>query len=220
MARLPDPARSEAGFSLLEILVAVFVFSLVASASVMMMSTAITSEEVARAAMDRVAQLDRVRTVLRDDLGQVVARPTRDADGLTSAYVFAAAETGIPDLADRDETVVLAFTRRGAANPGRLRPRSSLLRVEYLLEENQLVRRIYGYPDPTQETDIQTDILLDGVEAFELEILSGTSWTRSFLVPPSGSNTSLPRAVRLRYEMPGFGEIEHVLITPGGAFAS
>ena len=67
----------EAGFSLIEILVATAVFAVVGVTSVSLLATTITAQDVNEAALDRINALDRVRVLLREDMGQVVQRPVR-----------------------------------------------------------------------------------------------------------------------------------------------
>ena len=208
---------AESGFSLIEVLVSVFVFAVIGGISVTLMSTSLNAQSVNRDALDRTGQLDRVRTLLREDAGQIVLRPVRDADGYRERTVFAADSDGI-DLAGagaRDERIVLSLTRRGRANPGLLRARSSLLHVEYLVRDNSLVRRVRAHPDANLRTPDSESVLISGVSDVELDVLLGAAWTRRLQLVP-GAQTGLPAAIRLRYDWSGMGEMEHVVLTAGG----
>ena len=88
-------ANNQAGFSLLEILVASFVFALMASVAVTLLSASVQGSEQVDGARDRVGSLDRMRVMLRDDMGQLTLRPVREADGLRDPVVFAAATGGV-----------------------------------------------------------------------------------------------------------------------------
>lgn len=208
-------ARGDAGFSLVEILVGLFVFALAASMAVVMLAATVEGEAVNQEALERVEGLDRIRTVLRDDLGQIVERPVRDADGYVRDYLFAGTHAGVPTRAGQfdDDRLVLSFTRRGRANPGAIRPRSSLIFVEYRLRDGALVRRAANHPDMAAADDVRELVLAVDVKDFELEFFFGSSWGREALVPVEGNEISLPQAVRLRYSAPVFGPVEHVVLT-------
>lgn len=204
----------ESGFSLVEVLVSVFVFAAIGTISVGLLASSLTAQEVNREALDRTAMLDRARTLLREDLGQVVLRPVRGADGYVEAEIFAGSDNGLVRTdAVADERVVLAFTRRGRANPGLTRPRSSLVHVEYLVRGDTLVRRTSDYPDAAPQTLTAEQVLVEGVTDVEVDFLVGAAWSRRALVAADGQG-ALPKAVRLRYSLPPFGEMEHLVLTP------
>lgn len=205
------PHASRAGFSLLEILIALFVFALVASLSVSVLSAAVTGRETTTQAQTRIADLDRFRTFFRDDLAQIVAHPVRDSEGRSVDHVFSGGRLA---TGRRDRDVLLVFTRRGAFNPGQMDDRSSLVRVEYRLESGMIVRRV---GTPTASTGGGADreqILLRNVDDVSLEFLQGVTWQNDVHVLAGGEAAYLPRAVRLTYELDMLGLIEHVALTP------
>jgi general secretion pathway protein J len=211
----------QAGLTLLEVLIAAALMALVGLIGAGLLSGVLTGRDSVEARLDRMEGLDRMRTLLRDDIGQIVARPARNEEGVPASLVFAGDKDGVDPwrgLTDRSERVILAFTRRGWANPGRARPRSSLQYVEYVLAGDQLVRRSWDYPDRAPQTRARSRVLVEGVDAVELDFLYGLTWRASAaaLADQTGA-TALPRGVRLRYQLPGLGEIEHVVTTPGGA---
>lgn len=210
--------RQDAGFSLIEILVSVFVFAIIGSISVALLSSTLNAQEVNEAALERVASLDRLRTILREDMGQIALREVRGEDGASSAMVFAGDMNGIagvPQLAG--ETVVLAFTRRGRANPGLVRPRSSLLHVEYLRRGEGLIRRVSEYPDAGSATPVSETVLLANAADIKIDYLSGAGWVRRAMIASGAGGASLPPALRLRYTLPRFGAIEHIVLTSGAS---
>lgn len=208
--------RPDAGFSLIEVLVSVMIFAVIGTISVALMSASLTAQDVNRDALDRTAALDRTRTLLREDLGQIALRPVRDAEGYVQADIFAGDADGLTGVGDnREERILLSITRHGRANPGLLRPRSSLLHVQYLVRGDSLVRRTRDYPDATSQTRIDEQVLLERVSDVELELLVGASWTRRLHLPASGDG-ALPSAIRLRYHWPPLGEMEHVVLAAGG----
>lgn len=214
MTRSVPFASHEAGFSLIEILVSVFIFAVIGTISVALMASSVSARDINGEVLDRTAMLDRVRTLLREDLGQIARRPVRDAAGYRDPYIFAGSETGLADYeTGPDERVLVTFTRHGRANPGLIRPRSSLLHVTYLVHDATLVRRVRDYPDPGETTRITDQVLLEGVEDIEIDFLVGSAWQNRTFLSAEGQGT-LPSAIRLRYDLPPLGEMEHVVLTP------
>ena len=148
------PGR-EAGFSLVEILVSVFVFAVIGTISVALMASSVGAREINSDVLERTAMIDRARTLLREDLGQIARRAVRDEAGYRDPWILAGAATGLADYeTDATERVLMVFTRHGRANPGLIRPRSSLVHVTYLIRGGDLVRRVRDYPDPGEATRI------------------------------------------------------------------
>ncbi|WP_312065648.1 prepilin-type N-terminal cleavage/methylation domain-containing protein, partial [Brevundimonas sp.] len=71
MTRRPT-ARS--GFTLIEVMIALAIFALLAAAGVLVLSQSIDNRFVVKAATDRNAELQRLRATLRADLGQAAPR--------------------------------------------------------------------------------------------------------------------------------------------------
>tara|TARA_R110002096_G_scaffold122961_5_gene266221 strand:+ start:1341 stop:1994 length:654 start_codon:yes stop_codon:yes gene_type:complete len=207
-------AKNQAGFSLLEILVASFVFALMASVAVTLLSASVQGSEQVDVALDRVGSLDRMRVMLRDDMGQLTTRAVRDADGTRDPVVFAAAAHGVTDRqkAAPTDIILLVFTRGGAIDTSAGRTRSSLIRVEYVLRGDRIVRRVRGHPDAGLTDGFREQILIEGVSDVGLEVLNGTVWVDTMLVP-AGQAAELPRAVRLHYSLAGLGRLEHLVLT-------
>jgi len=210
-------ADKSAGFSLLEVLIATFVFAIIGAISVALMATTLTARDVNEEALARSAAIDRVRVLLREDLGQLADRPVRGPDGFVRDYIFAGDNAGLrSDNGTDDERILFAFTRYGRANPGYVRARSSLIHVEYLVRGDQLIRRASDYPDMTGETRQSEQVLSQSAEAIAAEFYFGVNWRSQALRRPGSENEAFPRAVRLRFTAPDFGALEFVAVTPEG----
>jgi general secretion pathway protein J len=144
------------GFTLVELLVSLFIFGLLAAAGVALLSFSVRSQAVAGERLDDLSQFRRAGALLGGDLAQVAPRLTRDSAGASRpAFVGADGER---------EGVALAFVRRGWDNVDEA-PRPSLQRVEYRVVEGRLERR--SYPQ------------LDGAEPLPWSrILEGVRWVR------------------------------------------
>lgn len=207
---------ARAGFSLVEVLVATLVFAVIAAVSVGLLTSSLTARDASESRIEALGAIDTLRTLLRDDAGQAVLRPVRLADGRTRLIVFAGATAGVPGIASgRSETVILTLTRSGWTNPGMAQHRSGLQRVDYVLVgESRLERRVTLYPDAAPETPVVSRTLLAEVEAVSIGFLYGTQWSPRAEVFAGASSPVLPTALRLRYTLPGFGAMEHVVRLP------
>ena len=210
-------ADKSAGFSLLEVLIATFVFAIIGAISVALMATTLTARDVNEEALTRTAAIDRLRVLLREDLGQLADGPVRDPEGYVRGYVFAGDSAGLrlQEGAD-DERILFAFTRLGRANPGYVRARSSLIHVEYLVRGEQLIRRASDYPDMTGQTRQTEQVLAERAEAITADFYYGVNWRSQAMRRPGIDAEAFPRAVRLRFIAPDFGDLEFVAVTPEG----
>lgn len=212
--------RREAGFTLVEMMAAILVFALISAISVGMLTTALRSKETSEAVMSDLAAVQRIHALLSEDIGQMVMRPVRDADGLTDLRVFALDVRGADPLnpAREDEPrEILVLTRTGWANPGGVQPRSGLQRVAWIYDGERLWREASLYPDQAQGAAPVRQMIAEGVEDLQIEALMTGVWTGVVELRPS-QNSALadqaPRAVRLSYTQALLGELEHIALSP------
>lgn len=69
------------GFTLVEVLVALLIFALIAAAGAAVLSLSIDNRFTIKAATDRTADFQRTRALLQADFGQAAARRTRGPTG-------------------------------------------------------------------------------------------------------------------------------------------
>ena len=66
--------KPRAGFTLVEVMISLMIFAMLAAAGAAVLSGAIDNRFAIKAASDRVGDLQRMRGLLRADLGQAAAR--------------------------------------------------------------------------------------------------------------------------------------------------
>lgn len=202
-SRLPTPACR--GFTLLELLVALAVFAVVAVMAYGGLQGMLEAREHTRRSALRLGQLQFAVSLLAGDLRQAMARGVRDAYG-----------DALPPLAGELDGVEL--TRAGHANPVEAR-RASIQRVRWGVESGALARWSWPVLDRTPASVPATRRLLQGVRALEFEYRVGETWQRHW--PPDGDATpSMPRAVRVTLELADWGTVQRLVLLPeAGAVA-
>ena len=186
------------GFSLIELLVALAVFSIVAALAYGgLNSIARTRGELAKQE-DAFRDLMRAVTTLDRDLRQAVARPVLGSFG-QALPAFTGTAAGVE------------FTRLGFANP-QAEARPNLERVLYELDAGALRRGNYPVLDRAPNTVPQITTLRAGVTDFRLRYLDPSNrWFDVWPPPPPTISSLLPRAVEWHLQTRDYGQIVRVI---------
>ena len=187
-----------AGFTLVEVLVSLMIFAMLAAAGAAVLGAAVDNRFAVKAASDRVGDLQRMRGLLRADLGQATARRSRGPTGrpLPQPLIGPAAPGG----------PILVLTRAGWSNPGE-QARPSLQRVEYRLVEDRLERRVSGHLDGARPGPPQ--VLYRGVRNATVVFVRDGEAAPAFI---STIDRPLPDAVRIDMTLEGYGRIEQLFL--------
>jgi general secretion pathway protein J len=204
--RTRNATRPAAGFTLLELLVALAIFSLVAVMSYDGLKMVLSTQAAAEIQADALAELQKVYLLVQRDIEQVVPRPVRDEYGDEQ-----------PALTGED---ALQLTRGGWSNPaGRLR--SSLQRVGYAFEDRQLVRYSWAVLDRAQDSEPQRQVLIGDIEEMTIRYLTANNeweqrWPNPLAVADgNGPATGLPKAVEITLNHERFGPLLWLFRLPG-----
>lgn len=186
----------QSAFTLTEIMVALFVFSIVVAGALQVFTF------VQRASDSNDKQIQRLREVqmavrqLEEDIRYLVPRTRRDEYGDTSPLIVG--ETNSVNS-------YLEFTRAGWRNPAKL-TRSELQHLKYEFVDDELLRHHWLYIDPAQEGQELTRVMLKGVNEFKLEFLDEESWKEDWIID-RGTKGAMPQAIRVTISLQDYGEI-------------
>lgn len=169
----------EVGFTLVEMLVAMAIFALLAAAGVGLLRASVDAQAAIDQRLDGITAQERVAALFTADLGQAIALPQ-----------LGQGESG--RLAFRGTPSSVTLVRGGWANPDGL-PRSSLQRVEWAGRQSTVSRIAHISLDGSDHA--QPAIIQRDVESLKLRYRRADgSWTESF---SSTARELLPVAVEL-----------------------
>jgi len=205
MNRMHTPVK---GFTLIELMAAMAIFSLLAVAMYGGVQWVVLEREIVMERQKELHDLQRAVSYLSDDFGQLQPRDVRDELGRDVAPAL---------WTEPGRDFIVELSHDGWRNPAGA-ARGTLQRVQYRLEEDTLVREYWPVMDRVLGMDGRVQELLNGVDEFELEYLDESGeWQQTW--PPLRSAApapgSLPRAIRYRLETRAFGEIVRLVEIPG-----
>ena len=148
----------ESGFTLLELLVAISIFSVLGLGGYQLLQSVSDSHDRVRTSIDSYIRVNQALTIMQRDFNQFVPRPIRDEYG----------EPVAPMSFDGQQYLV-EFTRGGWSNPGG-RTRSELQRVAYSIdyEEEILQRHFWLVLDRAEDSEPRSQVLLESVTDFRV----------------------------------------------------
>lgn len=195
------------GFTLLELLVALAVFSIMATAAYSGLSSVLSTRAALETQNRRLAAVQMAVFRLEQDIEQAVSRPVRDEYGELQAALLGG------DLADGP----LTLTRAGWDNPlGQ--PRANLQRVSYRLRDRRLWRLHWLTLDQGGLNAPRETLLLERVQDFRVRFLKDRVWKKEWppiIIDADGKEKKnlegLPQAIEISLKLEDWGEIIRLL---------
>jgi len=148
--------QKEAGFTLVEVLISLFIFALISAGTMGAMIQTFAAKDRLNIASAELADIAAFRSILRADMNAMTLRPMRDGVGGTETYLVT---TQNPE----ENTAILTFSRLGRSNPTGA-PRGQVERVRYLIRDGQFIRESLMHENPAQREGWSGRVLLSGIE--------------------------------------------------------
>jgi general secretion pathway protein J len=199
----------QAGFTLLEILVATAIMAIMAVLAFRTVAEARIEVEMAEGHLDRLREVQRAMHLLTSDFRTAAPRPVRESigDGYRAAV-----------MRDPNSLGLVELTHAGWPN-GAGMPRGTVQRVGYRLEERKLIREHWNVTDATLATPPIAREILQEVESVEIRYMNnGREWVAEW--PPLGSTAGQefrqrPLAVEVTIVLADYGELKRLIEVPG-----
>lgn len=187
--------RARHGFTLIEVMVAVFIFALLMLAAYGSVNALLRTRDGLAAQNERLRAMQFAVGLMERDLRAAIDRPVRGA------------------LGEREPALVgsvsaLSLTRAGADNP-LAQTRARIERIGYAVRDGHLSRAAFAVLDRTPASVPQLRDLLPGVVRVQFRYFDGSQWREQW--PPSvtaqPSLHRMPKAVEFAIDTDDFGRI-------------
>ena len=200
MKTIPSvPYRYSSGFTLIEILLSLMIFAMLGMATYSVINSSIKGNEAVTEQNKHLTQLQRVFTMLENDITQLAQRQIRiDGEDPVKAY-FRSGEY----MYDSD-SIGFGFVRDGWVNPQMILPRSELQPVAYRIKEMQLQRLYFNYVDNEMGAEPRIQNLLSGVETIQLNYFVNDEWVEEL------NQDSTPVMVKIGFETQTYGLVDRI----------
>ncbi len=186
------------GFTLLEILVAIAIFSIMAVFAYSTLQQVLSMNQHLQKQADELAELQFLFGRFLEDVAQLTQRPIRDEFGATEPALLGSSQ-------------ILKLTRSGWENPLESK-RSNLQRVEWILEGKTLYRQYWTVLDRTRFNQPIKTTLLKDIEMLEFRYLdSNNVWQKEF--PPKPPAQTTIKAVEISFSLKNWGKLHRIVET-------
>lgn len=204
-------AMRDAGFTLVEVLVAIFIFAIVSAIAMGGYNELVKQSDIVDEGAQRTRAVQATMQRLNLDFTSLEPRPVRQplGDGLVPA--LRADENG------GGESLV-ELTHSGWSNPAGV-PRSTLQRVAYRIEDGKLVRDYWLALDRTMSSEPQSAVMVDRVKSLKFRFMDpNRTWHDQW--PPLGYSPAeapwvRPIAVEFTLELEDWGELTRLVEVSG-----
>lgn len=196
------PSLRATGFTLLEILIALFIFTIISLIMVGALHSVLTAQSRTENNARYFSEVQTTLTLLSRDLEQSINRQiTNNSGGTENALVGTDSE--------------ISFTHAGLFNPFGSLNRSTLQRTHYFLKDGSLIRETWPTLDITSGTKSSDRKLVDQVTSLQFEYLDQNGKLQSSWPPPGQTQSILPHAVRVLITLQPLGTLTQFFLLPG-----
>lgn len=192
------------GFTLLEVLIAIAIFSVISMASFSIFETVLNSDTVTKERTERINELQRGFLIIERDVLQIARRSVRFyGEAPQSGFLH----TDIESYSSSEQGI--AFVRHGWTNPGLLLPRSDMQSVAYQLNENTVERIHFNFVDAVLGEEPKVRALISKVESLSFEFYDGKKWQKTL------QESILPQAIAIELDTTDYGIIRRQFLVAG-----
>lgn len=187
----------EQGFTLLEVLIALFVFTILSTILVGALHSVMNAVSGTEAKAEKLRNLQIALIMLSRDVEQTINRPILDSNGGE-------------ELAFRGSPRSFTFTHTGYANPVGSVSKSSLQRTQYFWDEDKLLRATWDVLDQAPKSQARTRAILEQVTNANFQYLDEAGRFNNNWPPDGEGNEAIPRAVKINLTLSHWGKISQI----------
>lgn len=192
------------GFSLLETLVALFIFSVLGVMGVQVLSVFADGQRSLAEGDKTVAELQMSGSMIRQDLNAAIMRPVRLIEG-GSTPVYFSSGLQLGGFGEK-ELPVLKFTRGGHPAHAMNTELPSVQAIEYWFEDDTLLRKTRVRPDANGATPTRDQVLMTNLTDLTLRFRVAGNWVDEVDLQ-LGVRQTLPELVEITAQIKGKGSI-------------
>ena len=192
------------GFTLLEVLIAIAIFSLISLSSFTIFDSVLKGDTTAKERSERQNELQRAFLLIERDITQIARRSVRLNGEAPLTQLIQSSDDSFAS-----EEQAIAFVRHGWTNPGLLLPRSDMQAVAYRVVEETLERLHFNFVDAVVGEEPKVRPLIKEVTALSFEYYDGKQWQKTW------SGNGLPLAIAIKIETKDYGLIRRQFLVPG-----
>jgi general secretion pathway protein J len=188
----------DGGFTLLEVLIALAIFSLLATITSVALKQSLTNRQQLLSQAERLTHIQ-----------LTLARLTHgEAMRMFPAFI--------------GQPTYIELTRGGESNQNPNFKQSHLSRVGYLCQDHQLIRRTYSQLDSLKRSDYEEEVILDHLTKCRFAFLNAALqflpiWHNGARLENQAIE-ALPKAIQLKLTLEDWGEVASLFIIPEAAY--
>jgi general secretion pathway protein J len=190
------------GFTLIEVLVALAVFAILASLTASIMYSSFNTKARVSIQAERLVNLQLAYILLGRDINQITKRAIRtDHMRLSPAFI------GQNNYAE--------FTRSGLTNPNSAEKRSTMKRIGLECKNGKLIRRSWDRLDLVNKKNLEERILITGVKQCKFNYLSkDNQYLNEWRI-----TDKLPKGVMISLALQDWHQLSWLFVLPEGLYA-
>lgn len=173
-------SNRQSGFTLVEVLVSLFIFSILSTATLVVLTLTLQSKAQLKAQSEKIQTRSIARILLKADLENTLNIVRTDEYGQIMPIQFSGGNIG--------DDRVLILSRTGWDNPGGIERRSNLQSIEYRFSQGVLSRHIRPRFNAVSSVKPLKQVLLKGVRSARFTFFDGNEWGENWVTgqPPQG----------------------------------
>ena len=202
--------KTNLGYTLLEIMIALAVFAILSTITASAMYHAFDTRARVNVQANQLNAIQLALILMERDTEQIFERAVRGDE----MHLF-------PPFVGQSKYV--EFTRGGLVNPNGIEARSTLKRIAYLCSGQKLIRRSWESLDSPERNHSQDKMILDHLNECSFAFLSNNhqvlpEW-REYAIRQDQKKETLPLAIQFTLSLQGWGNMSLLFTIPEALYA-